>query len=867
MPPLPPEEQRAVPVSVPPDGDPASLMAAIGEAPARTELLKGKPFQGPAGGVLNRVIHKAGITRSELYITNLSKEPIDNITELIREYKVKGKTHYELTKKGLYWKDILKEELSSTKANVFVPMGNAALLALCGTAGITKWRGSILDCELLPGRKVIPTIHPASSLYGNFFAQYFIANDFETVKEQSTFPEIKLPFRNYIINPSPDEAIAYLEMLHKAKGIVSWDIETVKNEVSCISFAPNPMEAMSVPLDKYSLYDEVQVWKKIALLMEDPEIPKLGMNLMFDTQFILSHNRIQTKGYIDDIMIAHHILYPDFPMGLDFLVSFNCHGEPYYKDEGKQWKNVQDWPQFWTYNCKDSVYAFDVWDEIKDDIREEGYFQNYRDTIDYFNPVNSMIWHGINVDPDAIKREEKRAIIEANQKQEELNAIVGYSINPRSHVQCKKYFYEELEIAPYTRFDKKKKKSIETADDKAMAKLARGTATRAPIRAAKLVQEIRGSRNNQSKYLNIKFDPDGMFRCSYNLRGTVTGRFSSSKTITQTGANHQNLPQSYRAYLTPTPGSIFIEWDLEQAEWVVVAFCAGDANMMKVIREGLDAHAVSGQLISNLPLEYVKLENDYIGHSREDMEIEKERQRLDKDYPHLSRTNLRSQHPEAFWPRGYSIRQCGKHSNHGFNYDMSAGRFGVEYETSPEDSKRIYDGYHEAYKALKLWYKEIQEQLDKDRTLTTLYGDKREFLGEWGDDLFKSAYDFIPQGTVSKNNKNGMVRLYNDPAEHMRDFDLLLEGHDSVLGEYPLGNNLNLAKTIMSGITHMHDTLKTRHGEFSIGTGVKIGFNWRDMIELKDLDKIEVGDLEGQLPDLLQATREKYEESRGGTIQ
>ncbi|KKK50008.1 hypothetical protein LCGC14_3129330, partial [marine sediment metagenome] len=59
------------------------------------------------------------------------------------------------------------------------------------------------------------------------------------------------------------------------------------------------------------------------------------------------------RGPLECTRVAHHILFPDFPAGLDFMVSFHCNGEPYYKDEGKQWKlaQIKDWPQFWTYNC------------------------------------------------------------------------------------------------------------------------------------------------------------------------------------------------------------------------------------------------------------------------------------------------------------------------------------------------------------------------------------------------------------------------------------------------------------------------------------------------------------------------------------
>lgn len=852
--------------TVPPIGDPNSLITAIGEAPARNEIVKGKPFTGPAGFVFDQCIHLADLSRAELYITNVSKKPVEtNIEELI------GRNG--LTKKGEYWKDKLKEELESTKSNVFVAMGRLACYVMTGRMEITKLRGSILESTLLPGRKVIPTIHPASALHGNFFARYYIVEDFKRAVEQSTFPEIKLLKRNYIIRPSWQDATDYIDDLRKKQGTVSWDIEVTRGEVSCFGVAPNPTEAMCIPVDRYSQSQEASVWKSISDLMEDSNVPKLGMNLIFDTSYILAHNRIQTRGHIDDIMIAHHILYPDFPKGLDFLVSFQCKGEPYYKDEGKQWKlnQIKDWDQWWTYNCKDCTHAFEVWDNgIKNKITEEGFYHYYRATMDYFDPVNFMVWQGIKVDPEAIKIEKERTTKGIEDRQIELNKITEREFNVNSPKQCKEYFYVELGITPFTKYNKTKRTSSATMDDKALERLAKGTTSRKPIPAAKLVQEIRGMKKLSSTYLDIGFDKDGRFRCSYNLRGTPNNRFASSKTIDGTGMNHQNLPLSYRGYLIPDDNHILIEWDKAQAEWVVVAYISGDANMIQVVEKKLDAHAVSGSMITGLPIDYIKLEDKHVGHSRDPMDIEKARVGLDlwcmENKPEWTREALRTAYPMAFWPRGYSIRQCGKHSNHGFNYDMQAARFALEYETELELSKTIYEGYHRGYSGLKHWYKRTQDQLDRNRTLENCYGDKRRFLGEWGDDLFKAAYDWNPQSTVSRNNKVGMVRIYKDRTPWMRPVRLMLEGHDSNLAQAPFLNLRDLAKVIQTGIEHMNDKLSWEGRDFSIRTDCKIGFNWRDMIELKSLDEKTVGDLELELPGIIEQAREKHEQSRRGEI-
>ena len=56
----------------------------------------------------------------------------------------------------------------------------------------------------------------------------------------------------------------------------------------------------------------------------------------------------------------------------------------------------------------------------------------------------------------------------------------------------------------------------------------------------------------------------------------------------------------------------------------------------------------------------------------------------------------------------------------------------------------------------------------------------------------------------------------------------------------------------------MHDDLEARGRKFSIGTDVKIGFDWKNMIELKGLKEKEVGDLTKELPGLLEQARDAH---------
>jgi uracil-DNA glycosylase len=53
------------------DGNPAARIMVIGEAPGAQEDRQGKPFVGPAGQLLDRMLAAIGLDREQVYITNL----------------------------------------------------------------------------------------------------------------------------------------------------------------------------------------------------------------------------------------------------------------------------------------------------------------------------------------------------------------------------------------------------------------------------------------------------------------------------------------------------------------------------------------------------------------------------------------------------------------------------------------------------------------------------------------------------------------------------------------------------------------------------------------------------------------------------
>ena len=332
-----------------PEGDPATAkIVFVGEAPSTQEILQGRPFVGPAGYVFAECLNKAGILRSECYITNVFQEQVrkkkgkQDIFDRDGD-KLFSNTKVGFTELGMVHIRELEEQLSKTNANVYVPLGVPAFRALCGpqVGGITKWRGSIMRASLgvIQDKKAIPSIHPAMALHGQYINRYLITSDFKRTLREANFPEIRRPPYQFKLRPTFNQCMEYLDFLETLDEYVS-DIEIgfVSNEVdpigqiTRISFAWEDYKAISIPYGDggWSEEQEIQLWLKTAELYEKPGPLKWFHNGAFDIQVIFFIHGVLVAPPYGDTMVAHSVVYPDFLKNLAFCASIHT-DQPYWK--------------------------------------------------------------------------------------------------------------------------------------------------------------------------------------------------------------------------------------------------------------------------------------------------------------------------------------------------------------------------------------------------------------------------------------------------------------------------------------------------------------------------------------------------------
>lgn len=137
------------------DGDPAADLVFVGEAPGAEEEKLGRPFVGPAGELLDKIIKAMGLARDQVYITNIVKY------RPRIEGDAQGRANRKPSPEELAASlPVLRKQLEVIRPKVIVALGGTALAGLTGNpeARIGQARGRFSEYLGIP---MMPTFHPS----------------------------------------------------------------------------------------------------------------------------------------------------------------------------------------------------------------------------------------------------------------------------------------------------------------------------------------------------------------------------------------------------------------------------------------------------------------------------------------------------------------------------------------------------------------------------------------------------------------------------------------------------------------------------------------------------------------------------------
>lgn len=313
-------------------------------------------------------------------------------------------------------------------------------------------------------------------------------------------------------------------------------------------------------------------------------------------------------------------------------------------------------------------------------------------------------------------------------------------------------------------------------------------------------------------FLRSGVDPDGRMRCSFNVAGTTSGRWSSSTNVYGRGTNLQALDREARRMFVADEGRILISPDLERAESYITGALAwsvtGKDGYLAACR-GADLHVgVCRMVWPELP---------WTGDDREDRRI------ADRKDPRYGGQK--------------SYRDLSKNIGHATNYlgtpyGIALAYQGLGTDTVAEFQSRYLSGFPE----LREYQEWVVRQIEDTSVLVSALGWSHTFFGRPTDKAtHKEAVAHASQhiiGVLLNKILLSTWRWSTDPDTPLSHLRFHLQVHDSFVVSAPE----HLLHTVIPAIDHEFKSavvpiVSRLTGEtlsLTIPSEFKIGWNWAD---------------------------------------
>jgi len=145
------------------EGSNSAKIMFIGEAPGKNEAKTGKPFCGASGKILDELLVSVGISRKDVYITNIVKDrPPLNRDPLPKEIEIYG--------------PYLDRQIEIIQPKVIATLGRFSMDYIMkkfnftdyytGLTSISQMHGKVFETETNYGKiRIVPLYHPAVAIY------------------------------------------------------------------------------------------------------------------------------------------------------------------------------------------------------------------------------------------------------------------------------------------------------------------------------------------------------------------------------------------------------------------------------------------------------------------------------------------------------------------------------------------------------------------------------------------------------------------------------------------------------------------------------------------------------------------------------
>jgi len=740
----------------------------VGDYPTEQDLRRGEPFIGGGGFELTKMLQEAGIRRDDCYMTLVMKSRCyPNELHIIEKKKDRQPSHIYfqgqfITQKLYDACMAIRDEVERVKPNVICTVGDLALFALTGQTSSYNYRSSIMDSLLTPGYKVIPTLK-VDLIHLQYARRPWMVHDFKRVKKDSLTPG--LFHRDYSRLIAVDNSAEWfqlmcerLEWLHDRIDLsegdfpVSCDIETRSGHITCLSFAWEPTKGLCVQLSPlrnpegfWDPKQESELVHRICAILTHPKVLLVGQNFNYDLQYIHRHWSILPTN-VADTMLMQHSCFSSLPKNLGFLSSMYCDDHLYWKDDRTDWKEGEDGEdemKYWEYCATDSCRTLAVYHVLKSVLKGMGlesvnsFQQSLRPKV-----LKSMI-RGVRVDQQKRSDLSLTLMREAETRKHWMREVLGYEINYRSPMQMQDFFYRQMGLKKIT----SRTRGV-TTNDAALQSLGAREPILWPV--IRKISELRSLGVFHSTFVLAPLDADRRMRCSFNIAGTETYRFSSSKNAFGSGMNMQNIPKggetadaglelpNIRNIFIPDEGHTFFDIDLDSADLRIVTWESGCEWMKENFKAGRKP--------------YVEVMKEY----------------------YHDQSMSKNSHP-----REYAMF---KSLCHGTNYLGTAEGIAPRIGLNVHETERIQKWYFGLCPEIAKWQSDIKKQVSSRRYVENAFGYRNYFFDKIEGTIFNQAIAWIPQSSVACLINRAYVAIDDAYGDWIQ---ILLQVHDSLAGQFP----------------------------------------------------------------------------------
>jgi len=450
----------------------------------------------------------------------------------------------------------------------------------------------------------------------------------------------------------------------------------------------------------------------------------------------------------------------------------------------------------WVYNGLDNAVTFEIYQELNSTI-DDCARKTYEFSKALQAPVLEMNLRGL-----LVNQNRRRAVIkDFEQKTRQLESQLSRLLknvfdldgfNWASPAQVKALLYDVMGL-PVQRKRNANGVFAPSTDRGALENLSIYYIAEPIIGHILLLRDLGKSLG----FLRTPLDSDGRLRTSFNIAGTVTGRFSSSADDFGTGTNLQNITESLRSIFVADKGYKFANLDLEQGDsrnvgalcWDLFIESHGEAfagSYLDACESG-DLHTMVTKMV----------QPDLPWGSASDKDV-----------------------AETIFYRGQSYRQASKKLGHGSNYLGKPGHMAKQSKFPIKDVQRFQDQYFAAFPCIPAWHQNVFWQLEHMGFTQSPFGRRRFFFGRPKEDATRrEAVANTPQSMTGDEINTGILNLWR--ANRVQ---LLVQVHDSILFQFPEEQEEEIVPWALEALKA--PLVLARQRPFVVPTEAKTGWNW-----------------------------------------